>query len=204
MMDNYEYIIASLPVLQQDDRDAKGIDVEGIHAMILEQLDGKDRTSFELLLSGFDSEKLDAGFYRSALSSQNSFIREYFRYDLGVRNTKVEFLNKALGRPEGLDVMSLRDEDDLSPEDEFEGSDEVMKVLMQQDILSREKGLDDLMWSKCEELTLMHVFDMDVILGFTARLQIIDRWLKLDPETGRELFRKLVNEIRNSRTEYGN
>ena len=37
------------------------------------------------------------------------------------------------------------------------------------------------------------------ILGFTAKLKIIDRWNKLDPETGRELFRKLVDEIRKTR-----
>lgn len=203
-MNNYEYIIASLPVIEQEDRGAKGLDVEGIHAMILEQLDSKDRTSFEILLSGFDPEKLDAAFYRSALSNSNDFIKEYFRYDLGVRNTKVEYLNAKLGRPAGMDILHLGSEDEDFLEEEFEDKDEVMAVLDQEDILGRERGLDDLMWKKCEELTLMHVFDMDLILGFTAKLQVIDRWLKLDPETGRELFRKLVNEIRNSKTEYGN
>lgn len=200
-MDNYEYIIASLPVIEQDNRNARDLDVPGIHAMILEQLSGRDKASFELLLSGFDPEKLDVGFYRSALADHSDFIKGYFTYDLNVRNTKVEYLNSELGRPAGTDIMLL--DEDADPE-EFEGKAEVMAVLSQQDIPGRERGLDDLMWKKCEELTLMHVFDMDVILGFTARLQIIDRWLKLDPETGRELFRKLVNEIRNSKSEYGN
>ena len=56
------------------------------------------------------------------------------------------------------------------------------------------------MWNRIEEINVMKVFDLDVILGFTACLKIVDRWLKLDPETGRELFRKLVEEIRSSRT----
>lgn len=200
-MNNYEYIIASLPVIGQDDRNAGALDVEGLHGMILEQLDSKDRETFGILLSGFDAGKLDAGFYRSALASSNVFIKEYFRYDLDVRNTKVEYLNTKLGRPAGMDILLLDEE--TEPGD-FDGKAEVMAVLNQEDILGREKGLDDLMWRKCEDLTLMHVFDLDVILGFTARLQIIDRWLKLDPATGRELFRKLVNEIRNSKTQYGN
>lgn len=201
-MNNYEYIIASLPVLDQDTRNAAGLDVEGLHAMIAEQLDGRDKAAFGMLLAGFDPEKLDADFYRSALSSPNGFIREYFKYDLDVRNTKVEYLNNELGRPSDMDVMKLDEEDSSAVE--FDGREEVMAVLTRKDILGRERGLDDLMWKKCEDLTLMHVFDMDVILGFTARLQIIDRWLKLDPETGRELFRRLVKEIRNSKTEYGN
>ena len=200
-MNNYEYIIASLPVIGQDDRNSKELDVEEIHSMILGQLGSKDRKVFETLLAGFDPDSLDAAFYRSALSSSCRFIREYFSYDMKVRNTKVEFLNGRLGRPAGTDVILLDEDPDSG---DFEGKDEIMAVLDQEDILGRERGLDDLMWKKCEELSLMHVFDIDVILGFTARLQIINRWLRLNPETGRELFRKLVNEIRNSKTEYGN
>lgn len=200
-MNNYEYIIASLPVIGQDDRNSKELDVEEIHSMILGQLGSKDMKVFETLLAGFDPDSLDAAFYRSALSSPCRFIREYFSYDMKVRNTKVEFLNGRLGRSAGTDVILLDEDPDSG---DFEGKDEIMAVLDQEDILGRERGLDDLMWKKCEELSLMHVFDIDVILGFTARLQIINRWLRLNPETGRELFRKLVNEIRNSKTEYGN
>lgn len=193
-MDNYEYIIASLPVLQQDDRNAANLDVEDIHTQIFEQLSGRDRVYFAQLLDGFDPAKLDEDFYRKALASPCAFLRDYFTYDMQVRNTKVEYLNRELGRPEGMDIMELEEDS----ENEFEGKDEVKEVLSTPDLIGREKGLDDLMWQKCEELTLMHVFDFSVILAFTAKLQIIDRWLKLDPETGRELFRKLVNEIRNS------
>lgn len=194
-MKNYEYIIASLPVIQQEDRNAASLDVDDIHEQILEQLDGRDREDFLLLLDGFRPEKLDADFYGKALSSPNGFMREYFSYDLRLRNTKVEYLNRALSRPEGQDMLLLSEED----ENDFEGKEEIQAVLEQKDILGRERGLDNLMWAKCEELTAMRVFDLDVILAFAARLQIIDRWLKLDPGTGRELFRKLVNEIRNNR-----
>lgn len=193
-MDNYEYIIASLPVIRQEERNASNLDVEGLQAMIVEQLSERDRKVYGLLLDGFVSDNLGEEFYRKALSSSNAFIRGYFTYDMNVRNTKVEYLNKALGRPEGTDILIL-DEDGTN---EFDGKEEVQEVLAQDDILSRERGLDDLMWRFCEDMTRMHVFDLDVILSFTARLRIIDRWLKLDPETGRELFRKLVNEIRNS------
>jgi hypothetical protein len=69
-------------------------------------------------------------------------------------------------------------------------------VLGQNDILGRERGLDDLLWAKIDELTVMHVFDIDVILGFVCKLKIVDRWLSLDEATGREFFRKLVKDLR--------
>lgn len=191
-MNNYEYIIACLPVLQEDWNQSKGLDADAVTAEIKSQLSGKDLEHFDLLLSGFDPDKLCENFYRKAAKSASGFIRQYFAYDLGVRNAKVAYLNKALGRPEGMDMLVLS-------EDEFEDWAAATEVLSGTDILERERGLDILMWAKIEELTQMHVFDLDVILGFEAKLKIVDRWLKLDPRTGWEMFRKLVDEIRNTR-----
>lgn len=193
-MNNYEYIIASLPVLQSDSR--AQIDTQEILSQIEEQLSGRDRRSLNTLLKGFDTESLDAGFYISAASDSSAFIRGYFDYDLGVRNCKVEYLNAALGRPAGQDILSIEEEPS-----EMEDREKVQQVLSRTDILERERGLDDLMWDKIDELTSMQVFTLDVILGFVAKLQIINRWLRLDPQRGRELFRQLVEEIRNNKKE---
>ena len=64
--------------------------------------------------------------------------------------------------------------------------------------LDRERGLDELRWRKIDEITLMDYFDIEVILGFVCKLKIIDRWLQLDPDSGRALFRKLVEDIRST------
>ena len=55
------------------------------------------------------------------------------------------------------------------------------------------------MWEKADSLTELDLFDIDIILAFIAKIEIADRWSKLDEDTGRELFRRLVNEIRNTR-----
>lgn len=193
-MNNYEYIIASLPV---PDESAGKLDAESVLADIKSLCSETDNRLIDLLLDSFDPDKLDAAFYERALSSHNAFIREYLRYDLRVRNVKVEYINRSLGRQEGIDVMPEPGDGD------FDGKAEVDDVLEQSDILARERGLDKLMWNKADELVLMHVFDLDVILAFVAKIKITDRWNKLDPQTGRELFRRLVDEIRKTR-QYGN
>ena len=159
---------------------------------IREQLSEKDNGLVDLLLSGYESDNLDAGFYHEALHHRNRFIREFFEYDLNLRNIKVEYLNRSLGRPEGMDTVSPEGWDGSA----FDGRQEIMAVLEGDDILKRERGLDDLMWRKIDEITVMDVFDMEAILGFIAKLKIIDRWDKLDPDTGHDLFRRLVEEIR--------
>lgn len=191
-MNNYEYIVAGLPVIEPGSRLGSSSAANAIIDDIREQLSNKDNALVTMLLDGFDPEKLNAGFYRACLGSGSRFLREYFLFDLFLRNTKVEYLNASLGRPEGKDVLLLEELEDY----EFEQKEEIVEILSGTDIIGREKGLDMAIWEHVEEVTTMDVFDMDAILGFIARLKIIDRWDKLDPETGADLFRRLIKEIR--------
>ena len=190
-MNNYEYIIAGLPLLSQDGRENP--DTEGFLAEIRDQLSGKDRATLDFLLSSYEPDTLNAEFYLKAAKDRNSFIRKFFLVDLGVRNTKVEYLNRTLGRPEGTDT--LIPDPEAEPAD-FEQKAEVDAILEIGDILARERGLDDFYWKTADAITVLDVFDLDVILAFVVKLKLVERWLRLDEATGRELFRKLVKEIK--------
>lgn len=193
-MNNYEYIIAGLPLLSQDGRENP--DTGALLDEIREQLSSSDRSALDFLLSSYEPATLNAEFYLKAEKSRNRFIREFFSLDLGVRNTKVEYLNRKLGRPEGTDILIPDPESDSV---EFEKKEEVNAILEGGDILARERGLDDFYWKSADELTVLDVFDLDVILAFVVKLKLVERWLRLDEATGRELFRKLVKEIKENR-----
>lgn len=193
-MNNYEYIIAGLPILSTDGRETP--DTEGILADISEQLSEADKKALGFLLDSYDPEKLDAAFYKKAEKHSNRFIRDYFKYDLGVRNAKVEYLNRNLGRPGSADIVNPDPEQELP---EFERREEVDSILEGNDILARERGLDDFYWKVVDELTVMDVFDLNIILAFVVKLKMVERWIRLDEATGRDLFRKLVKEIKENR-----
>ena len=63
-------------------------------------------------------------------------------------------------------------------------------------MIVREKGLDDLVWAKVDSLSTFHYFDLTAVLAYVVKLSVADRWLALDPQTGRERFRQLVREVR--------
>ena len=127
------------------------------------------------------------------LAHRNRFIREYFRFDLSVKNAKVRYLNRALGRNPEKDTVVL-DED--ATEEMFDEASRLDSILHGKDILERERGIDDLIWGKIDDLTTYDYFDIEAILGFLAKLHIVERWYTLDEQTGREMFRKLVDEVR--------
>ena len=191
-MNNYYYIVASLPVLSHEWKPGAETP-QSIRQDILEQCSDKDRQLIMLLEDGFVDGNLTPDFYRTALAHRNRFIREYFRFDLSVKNAKVRYLNRALGRNPEKDTVVL-DED--ATEEMFDEASRLDSILHGKDILERERGIDDLIWGKIDDLTTYDYFDIEAILGFLAKLHIVERWYTLDEQTGREMFRKLVDEVR--------
>ena len=191
-MDNYEYIAASLPVLRPEDSRSDNVNAEALIAEIREQLSGRDQAVLDQLLAGYDAGQLTADFYRQILRHRNRFLREWFRFDLDLRNATVGYLNHQLHRAPDHDKILLEERE----VEEFPELEAAERILRGADILQRERGLDELRWHKVDEITLLDYFDLETLLGYVAKLKIIDRWLQLDPDSGRALFRRMVEEIR--------
>ena len=198
-MNNYEYIIASLPDITTGWKFGEKTPEDYIEE-ITSLCSEKDKAAIAFLLDGFDDTMLAPEFYIAAITHKDRFIREYFLFDLNVRNAKVKYLNRALGRPADKDVLIFGED---TPEvvleaaaAEFEEAAALEAVFNIGDILARERGIDDLMWDKINGLTTFNYFDIEVILGFIAKLNIVARWFRLDEQTGREMFKKLVDEVR--------
>ena len=203
-MSNFEYIISSLPYLTMDFKYAGQAGFNSVISDIKRDLDEKDQGLVEFLLKGFSDKELNADFYAAALKRRNRFLREYFRFDLNLRNAKVRYLNAQLGREPDMDVMTGEDPEaeDVDIDGfrftggEFEEALKVDNILADKDLVSREKGLDDLLWDKIDGLSTFHYFDIEAVLAYIAKLHIVTRWLNLDEEVGRDVFRRLLKDVR--------
>jgi len=186
-MANYEYIIASLPSISKDWKFGEDKTLDTYIQWIKSQLSPKDVKTVDTLLDGYKEENLNKSFYEAALKDDNRFIREYFSFDLGLRNLKARFLNEAFERPANQDTINLET-------GEFKEAARVSETLAGENILAREKGLDAIVWEKISELTTFNYFDLDALLGIIAKMRLIERWRALDEETGREMFQQLIKE----------
>lgn len=204
-MSNFEYIISSLPYLTADFKYDSGMGFRNVVEEIRSNLSEKDEEALDFLLKGFDPNALNEDFYAQALKHPLKFIREYFRFDLNLRNAKVRFLNQQLGREAEQDVITGKGQEydeDLDIDlyrfngGEFEEKNKVESALASVSLLDREKDLDDIVWGKVSQLETFHYFDITAVLGYIAKLKIVDRWLALDPDTGRERFHQLVKEVK--------
>jgi len=187
-MDNYVYIVAGLPELTSG-FEGSGFDYAAVKESIMELLSEQDQQLVELMEEGFDERTLGADFYAKAAQSKNRFIREYFDFDGRLRNMKVNYLAKRLGKKGEDYVVEL-------PEADFEEAKQIEEILADADFVQREQKMDELKWEKASDIARMDYFNMNAILAFLVKAKIVQRWAELDTAKGEEMFKKLVQEIR--------
>ena len=187
-MDNYVYIVAGLPELTSG-FETSGFNYAAVKESIMELLSEKDQQLVELMEEGFDEGSLGAEFYDKAAKSKNRFIREYFDFDGRLRNMKVNYLAKRLGK-NGEDYMVEL------PEADFEETKQIQEILADADFVDREQRMDELKWEKASDIARMDYFNMNTILAFLVKAKTVQRWAELDETKGNEMFHKLVKEVR--------
>ena len=187
-MDNYVYIVAGLPELTSG-FESTGFDYAAVKESIMELLSEKDQQLVELMEEGFDEQTLGPDFYAKAAESKNRFIREYFDFDGRLRNMKVQYLAKRLGKDGKAFLVEL-------PEADFDEGKQIEEILADADFVKREQKMDELKWEKASDIARMDYFNMNAILAFLVKAKTVQRWAELDTAKGEEMFKKLVQEIR--------
>lgn len=187
-MDNYVYIVASLPEIAVSYEGAP-FDYAAVKEQIVELLSEKDQELVALLEEGFDENTLGAEFYAKAAESKNRFIREYFDFDGRLRNMKVAYLAKRLDKQGEQYLVEM-------PEADFDEESQIKEILDNADFVQREQKMDELKWEKASDIARMDYFNMNAILAFLVKAKTVQRWAELDKAKGEEMFRKLVKEVR--------
>ena len=187
-MDNYVYIVASLPEIAVSYEGAP-FDYAAVKEQIVELLSEKDQELVALLEEGFDENTLGAEFYAKAAESKNRFIREYFDFDGRLRNMKVAYLAKRLDKQGEQYLVEM-------PEADFDEESQIKEILDNADFVQREQKMDELKWEKASDIARMDYFNMNTILAFLVKAKTVQRWAELDKAKGEEMFRRLVKEVR--------
>lgn len=205
-MRNYQYLIAGLPEIILD-FERSNYDVDAILEDAYINIPAKDKRYIDWLLFGFKGENLTSHFYREVMHSQNRFLKEYFKFDLDVRNFQAAFLARKnsinpeeflIGSSPVTESIKTSKAADFGAGEFFEEAAKLLAILSGSNILEREKNIDLLRWKKASEITIFSYFDIDFLLGFILKILIIKRWDALDKKQGAILFKQLVEEVRGS------
>ncbi|MCL2416843.1 MAG: DUF2764 domain-containing protein [Bacteroidales bacterium] len=145
-------------------------------------------------------------FYQKiAEKSKNRFIRLWWEFDHILRNIQAAWMCRKLGEPmqkqligwdEEIDYFVKNNLPDFGLRREIPFGEQIFNLLDEEiDLLEREFRFDQIRWQLADELTTFNYFDMDKILAFLVKADILDRWLKLDKERGAVLFDGFVKTL---------
>ncbi|MDR1170643.1 MAG: DUF2764 domain-containing protein [Prevotellaceae bacterium] len=143
-------------------------------------------------------------YYDKAENSDNTFIAKWFRFDREMKNIQAAYLSRQLGilsedyllkKDAVTDFLLKNVSPDFGLSREKDYAPELFQALETHNLLERENKLDMLRWKQIDEINIMEYFSIDVALGIVQKAHIADRWLALNSENGKKLFRKLIDDL---------
>jgi hypothetical protein len=155
-------------------------------------------------------DKLSSLYYDEAMKCRNKFMSSWFEVNLNINNvmTALNCRNHGLdkerfiiGDNEVARQLRSSNARDFNVANSVDYLAEVMQISEEKDLRIREKRIDMLRWKWLEEHTLFRFFDIESVIAYLLRLEMIERWLTLDKTSGGETFRNLVYTMKNESAE---
>jgi hypothetical protein len=144
-------------------------------------------------------------FYNEILQTKNNFIRQWFAFDCDLRNAQTAIVARRLRIDasnyfvgQNAETFSKSTATDFSLGSEIEWINRIVQIAEIADVYERERKIDLFRWEKIDEISVYNYFDIDAVLAFMQKADIVERWMSLDKQTGKEMFKNLLNDLINT------
>lgn len=150
-------------------------------------------------------DRLAQLYYAYVRGKGKGFLSRWFALNQTLRNVMVVHTCKALGWDATAYVVGQTHVEQqllTSKAPDYDLSDDVpeigrmVQIAEEADITKRERMIDALKWEWLEEECFGKVFDIDSLLAYYLRLQILERWTRLNAEAGEATFRQIVHGLK--------
>lgn len=149
---------------------------------------------------------LVALYYSYGMSSNNAFIASWFEFNLNLNNIlaalaarkyKMEVSSVIVGATSICEQLRTSNARDFGLNETLEYFEALQRIADIEELVEREKKVDMLKWKWLEDESFFHYFTIERIFVFLMQLEMIERWISLDKEKGNELFRKMIQDLKN-------
>lgn len=144
-------------------------------------------------------------FYDYVGNYPNEFLQRWFNFDRQLRNILAATNARKLGKDvapilvgnDAINVaLSQSQASDFGLRGELPLMDKLMPILEITNLFERERKIDMLRWDFIDEGNTFNYFNVDKVLGYLLKAEIIDRWIKIDPTVGDALLKRYFNDLK--------
>ena len=150
-------------------------------------------------------DMLSAYYYAYAMNCGNQFISSWFEFNLNINNILAAFaarkykMNVAeviVGDTEVCEMLRTSNARDFGLSETLDYFEPLQRLVETDDLVEREKKVDQLKWKWLEDASFFHYFTVERLFVFLLQLEMIERWVLLDKEKGSELFRQMIQNLK--------
>ena len=144
-------------------------------------------------------------YYEYAMQCKNDFVSSWFEFNLNSNNVlvalaarkyKMQIAPLVVGETEVCQALKTSNARDFGLTSELDYFDQLLKISETEDLVEREKRLDQLRWKWMEDKTFFDYFSIERLYVFLLQLEIIERWISLDKEKGNQMFCEIIDSLK--------
>lgn len=154
-------------------------------------------------------EDVLSGYYYSyAIGCRNKFVSDWFTFNMNVNNILVALLARkyklsisdcVLGDnevAEALRTSATRDFGLVGVVDYFET---ILRISENDKLQERERQLDEMRWAWLDDNSVFKYFTIERLFVFLQKLDMVERWAKLDVEKGMQRYNEIIEELKDGK-----
>ena len=168
------------------------------------EAEDEERDEEVVINDTFEHALFDA-YYRGLATSGCRFLNGWGEFDRNLRNIAAAVAAREAGRQvrdvvvgEGdiVEQLSRSSAADFGLRGELPYIDAVIAAVSdEKNIVEKERKIDAIRWSEAENIAVFDFFNINFILSYLVKVNIVARWTLLSPEVGREMLNRLIKEL---------
>ncbi|MCD7923726.1 DUF2764 domain-containing protein [Phocaeicola sp.] len=151
-------------------------------------------------------DMLASYYYAYAMNCGNKFVSSWFEFNLNINNIlaalaarkyKMDVSQVVVGKTDVSEMIRTSNARDFGLTEMLEYFEPILRISEIDELVEREKKIDLLKWNWMEDAVFFDYFTVERIFVFLLKLEMIGRWISMDKEKGSELFRQIIDKLKN-------
>lgn len=168
------------------------------------EADDEERDDEVALDERFERALFEA-YYLGLEKSKCSFLKAWGEFDRNLRNIAAavaareanrSIADVVVGKGEVVEQLSRSSAADFGLRGELQYIDAVIAAVSdERNIVEKERKIDAIRWAEAEDIVVFDFFNINFILSYLVKVNIVARWNMLSPEVGRQMLERLMKEL---------
>jgi hypothetical protein len=168
------------------------------------EVDDEERDEDAAINDTFEHALFEA-YYRDLAESKCSFLSAWGEFDRNLRNISAAVAAREAGRSvadvvvgggDVVEQLKSSSASDFGLRGELQYIDAVISAVSdEKNIVEKERKIDKVREEQASEIAVFDFFNINFILSYLVKVNIIARWMLLLPEAGREMLDRLIRDL---------